>query len=101
MTHPSGKAIWQVQSGVRFRRLFDEAVLIHQEKAEALVLNDTAVSFLEGCDGVRTVDEIIAGMVDEFEVSAEELAADLEPFIVQLADEGIIVGADSSVPTAT
>ena len=82
--------IWKVDSSVRFRRLFDEAVLIHQEKAEALVLNDTAISFLEACDGKRTVDEIIAGMVEEFEVSAQELEADLGPFIDQLADEGII-----------
>ena len=64
MTQSPGKTIWQVQSSVRFRRLFDEAVLIHQEKAEALVLNDTAVSFLEGCDGVRSVEEIIDGMVE-------------------------------------
>ena len=82
--------IWKVDSSVRFRRLFDEAVLIHQEKAEALVLNDTAISFLEACDGKRTVDEIIAGMVEEFEVRAQELEADLGPFIDQLADEGII-----------
>ena len=84
------KTIWKVDSGVRFRRLFDEAVLIHQQKAEALVLNDTAISFIEGCDGERTVDEIIAGMTAEFEVSAEQLAADLAPFIEQLAAEGII-----------
>ena len=84
------KMIWKVDSSVRFRRLFDEAVLIHQEKAEALVLNDTAISFIEACNGERTVDEIIAGMVEEFEVSAQELEADLGPFIAQLADEGII-----------
>jgi hypothetical protein len=30
--------IWKVDSSVRYRRLFNEAVLIHQEKAEALVL---------------------------------------------------------------
>ena len=84
------KTIWKVDSSVRFRRLFDEAVLIHQDKAEALVLNDTAISFLEACDGERTVDEIISGMVEDFEVSAEELAADLGAFIEQLQQEGII-----------
>jgi hypothetical protein len=82
--------VWKVNGEVRFRRLFDEAVLIHQEKAEAMVLNDTAISFLEGCDGERSVGEIIAGMVDEFDVSAEQLAEDLGSFIEQLAAEGII-----------
>ena len=94
MTKKPQQKIWKVDSSVRFRRLLDEAVLIHQEKAAALVLNDTAISFIEACNGKRTVAEIIAGMVDDFEVSAEQLAADLSPFIEQLADEGIIVGAD-------
>jgi len=82
--------VWKVDPGVRFRRLFDEAVLIHQRTAEALVLNDTAISFIEGCDGQRTVAEIIAAMTDDFDVSAEQLAEDLAPFIEQLAAAGII-----------
>ena len=84
------KTVWRLQSGVRFRRLFDEAVLIHQQKDEALVLNDTAISFLEACDGRRSVGEIIASMTGEFDVSRERLTADLAPFIEQLAAEGII-----------
>jgi hypothetical protein len=90
MTESANKTIWKVDSGVRFQRLFDEAVLIHQENAEALVLNDTAISFIEACDGERTVDEIISGMVGDFEVSAGDLAADLGAFIEQLELEGII-----------
>jgi len=86
-------SVWKVNSSVRFRRLFDEAVLIHQEKTDALVLNDTAVSFIEACDGERTVAEIIAGMVEDFEVSAEQLTDDLAPFIRELAKEGIIIPA--------
>lgn len=84
------KTIWKVDPGVRIRRLLDEAMLIHQDTGEALVLNDTAISFVEACDGERTVDEIIAGMMEEFEVSAEQLAEDLAPFIHELAQTGII-----------
>ena len=43
-----GATIWQVDSSVRFRRLFDEAVLIREHHDEALVLNDTAASLLNG-----------------------------------------------------
>ena len=85
-----GSTIWQLDSAVRYRRLLDEAVLIHQEKTEALVLNDTAVSFIELCDGERTVDEIIAGMVKNFEVGAEQLVEDFLPFIKELSQQGII-----------
>ena len=86
----AGNKIWAVDSSVRFRRLLDEAVVIQQEKAAALVLNDTAISFLELCDGHRTVDEIIAAMVDDFEVSSKQMTEDLAPFIRELAEEGII-----------
>ena len=82
--------VWKLDGNVRFRRLFDEAVLINQKTAEALVINDTGIRFIEGCDGQRTVAQIIADMVDEFDVSAEQLAQDLEPFIAQIAELEII-----------
>ena len=84
------RTVWKVKPSVRFSRLFDEAVLIHQQKSETMVLNDTAISFIEACDGERTVADIIDGMTGDFEVSAEQLAEDLAPFIEQLAAEGII-----------
>ena len=82
--------IWQLDEHVRFRRLFDEGVVIHQDQAEALVLNDTGVAFLELCDGRRNAGEIISGLTESFGVESETLAADLEPFITELAEGGII-----------
>ena len=82
--------IWQIDQHVRFRRLFNEGVLIHQEQAEAIVLNDAAVTFLELCDGRRHAGEIIDGMATQFGVAHETLAKDLEPFINEMAKSGIL-----------
>jgi hypothetical protein len=82
--------IWQLDEHVRFRRLFDEGVLIHQDQAEALVLNDVGVVFLELCDGQRNTAEIMNGIRAQFEVEPEQLAADLAPFVEELAEDGII-----------
>ena len=82
--------IWKLDEHVRFRRLLDEGVVVHQDQAEALVLNDTAVTFLELCDGRRDTAEIINSMAEEFDVHGEILATDLEPFIAELAVSGII-----------
>ena len=82
--------IWQVDQHVRFRRLFDEGVLIHQDQAEAIVINDTGMAFLELCDGQRSTGDIIIGMKSQFGVEVDVLAADLEPFIKELAKGGII-----------
>ncbi|NND43851.1 MAG: PqqD family protein [Xanthomonadales bacterium] len=87
---------WQLDPGVRFRRILDEAVVIHQERAETLVLNDTGVSFLELCDGRRTVGEIAGLMARDFDTTVEQLAPDLLQFADQLHREGIVAQAQGS-----
>ena len=87
--------IWRLDKNVRYRRLLDEAVLIHQQQAEALVLNDTAVAFLELCDGLRTMADIIGKLTGTYAVDSDELAKDLEPFIDELAGDGIIHRVDA------
>lgn len=82
--------IWSLDEHVRFRRLFDEGVLIHQDQVEAIVLNDTGIAFLELCDGQRSAGQIIEGMKAQFEVGVDQLTADLEPFIEELAAIGVI-----------
>ena len=83
-------ATWQLDKNVRYRRLLDEAVVIHQEKAEALVLNDTAIAFLELCDGKLKTREIITELTKKYDVEDGILAKDLAPFIEELAAGGII-----------
>ena len=85
-----GNAIWKLAAGVRFRRLFDEAMLIREGVGDAMVLNETGASFLELCDGDRTADEILGVMAWNFEVGLPELEADMAVFIAELAAEGII-----------
>ena len=80
---------WQVDPQGRFRRVFDEAVVIHQEKAEALVLNEVGASFLELCDGQRTVQQIIELMLGEYDVGVDELISDVQDFIAELSETGV------------
>lgn len=93
-----GKKTWQLDEQVRYRRLFDEGVLIHQEQAEALVLNDTAMAFLELCDGRRSMAEIINEMTGQYDVGHDELVDDLKNLIRELDQAGIIhpVGPSAS-----
>lgn len=87
---------WYLDEHVRYRRLFDEAVLIHQQRSEALVLNDTGVAFLELCDGQSSVGKIISVLAVRYQVEAVTLANDLQPFIEELARDGIIHRAMAS-----
>jgi len=81
---------WQLDEQVRYRRLFEEGVLIHQEQAEALILNDTAMAFLELCDGQRNTAEIIDEMTQRYDVAHAELLGDLSGFIEELLKAGVI-----------
>ena len=90
--------IWQVNEHVRFRRLFDEGVVIHQDQDEALVLNDTGVAFLELCDGQRNTGEIISGLTESFTVESETLVTDLGPFIAEMIKSGIILRVPAAPP---
>ena len=84
------KEVWQLDEQVRYRRLFDEGVLIHQKQAEALVMNDTAMAFLELCDGQRSAGEIISEMTQQYDVGHDELVEDMKVFIKELIQTGII-----------
>ena len=82
---------WRVDSNVRFRRVFDEAVVIHQEKTEALVLNEVGVSFLELCDGKRSFQNILEKLMEEYEVDPQVLEKDVREFTRELVEAQIIV----------
>ena len=87
----NGERVWRLDSAVSYGQLFDEPALVLKGQADAIVLNDTAACFIELCDGKRTLDEIVEMVVEDFEVSAEQLALDLAPFIEAMAQEGVIV----------
>jgi pyrroloquinoline quinone biosynthesis protein D len=87
---------WQLYPQVRFRRLFDEAVVIQQDKAEALVLNETGVSFLELCDGERTLKQIIDLLEQQYDTGRAELTSDVLRFAEELSSSGIIQPVEQS-----
>ena len=85
-----GDKIWQLSANVSYGQLVDEPALVLEDQDDAIVLNESAACFIELCDGKRTLDEIIEMVVEDFEVSAEQLKLDLQGFIQEMAQEGII-----------
>ncbi len=63
---------------------------MYQENAEALVLNEVGVSFLELCDGKRNVQQIIDVMLEQYDVDADVLSKDIQAFVLELSDGGVI-----------
>jgi pyrroloquinoline quinone biosynthesis protein D len=65
-----------------------EPVLLFPEGL--LVLNPTAHEIVSRCDGVATVEAIIAALAEEYDAPAEELAADVVACVNDLRERNLI-----------
>ena len=82
--------IYLPRSDVRFRTVVDEAVVLRQEAAEVLVLNEVGGRILELLDGKRRVSDIAVALSAEFDVESATAAAEVATFVAELRDAGIV-----------
>jgi coenzyme PQQ biosynthesis protein PqqD len=77
--------------GVRLQvdKATGEPVLLYPEGV--LELNGTAHAILNLCHGAMTVDEIVAALAEEYEVSAEVLRSDALECLGDLAQRRLVV----------
>lgn len=78
---------------VRYRVVGDEAVVVRQNAAEVLALNDVGARVLELIDAKRTVAQMIDTMSNEYDVDRDELSRDVEHFVTALHEAGVIEDA--------
>lgn len=57
---------------------------------ELFVLSETGRSIWERLDGQHSLDDLVAGVVSEFEVEEEQARSDALVFIGQLEEAGLI-----------
>ena len=85
-----------LRSQVRSRVVQDQAVVIVQDTAEALVLNQVGTRVVQLVDGERTVAEIIAALREEYEVGDDELEEDLLAYIADLVEARVLTAGPPS-----
>jgi len=78
---------------VRYRAVDDETVVIRQEAAEALVLNEVAGRLLDLLDGTRTVQAVVDVLQEEYEIPTDDLTADVEEYLKELLATGVVTVA--------
>ena len=91
----SSQAIYRKDDSIVSRRIEDEVILVPIRQSVAdmesiYTLNEVGAHIWEQIDGRRTMAEILALVVEEFEVTGEEARKDLEEFISQLSAIGAI-----------
>lgn len=86
---------------VRYRVLGEEAVVVRQDDAEVLVVNEVGARILDLSDGETSVGVIAACLREEFEAPPDLIEADVERFVTELRDAGVLEEAtDSSLDDA-
>ena len=78
---------------VRYRVVGDEAVVVRQDAAEVIALNDVGARVLELIDASTTVTQLIDTMASEYDVARDELTRDVEQFVAAMQDAGIVEDA--------
>lgn len=88
-----GSRVLSLSRKVSFQQLGEGegAVILTLDTGQLHTCNDTTAAFLAALDGKRTFDMAAAELEKQFDVSADELRADLAALAVQLLDEGVIV----------
>ena len=81
--------IYCLKDRVASRKIVDEVILVPlrdsvAEMENLYALNEVAARVYELVDGKRSVRDICAAIVDEFDVSAEQAEADVSQFVEQL-----------------
>jgi hypothetical protein len=66
-------ATWRRVSDLPFQTLDEETIVIDPAKREVHLLNETASRVWELCASPRTVDDLVARLGDEYDVSADDL----------------------------
>lgn len=81
--------IWKTVEG--------EAVLLDPMRGQYFGLNSIGSSFWEKVDGVRTSDEIIDLLMQEYEVDREILNRDIDELMLDLKTNGLLIFLDQPV----
>lgn len=85
-------SVLSLPEGVSYQPLGDGegAVVLVIESGQLFTCNDTTSAFLAAIDGKRSFADLVSGMLDSFDVSAEQLRDDLAALATELQQEGVV-----------
>lgn len=75
---------------VSWRKVGQEAVLLDLDSSEYFTFNGTGCRLLELISASRNIEQIVAALCGEFEVSASAAGADVKRFLARLGRHGLL-----------
>jgi hypothetical protein len=75
---------------VRLTALEGEGVVLHLDDRRYFTVNATGLTLLESLVEPRTMEELVAALVREYEVAEPEALATARAFLEQCVDRGVV-----------
>jgi hypothetical protein len=85
-----------IRDGVMFNRVGDEIVLLDLDKGTYLGLDPVGSRFWELITSEASVGDAIDAMAGEYDVTRQQLEADVAELVADLQSNGLVVPAQSS-----
>ena len=82
------------QKHVLTQRAEETVVLLDVESGEYYALNDVGGRVWELCDGTRSVAEIVAALIEEYDAPAASITVDVMELLGELTRERLLVTVD-------
>ena len=90
-----GSFVPRVSEKVAWVELDGEVVIYDEANGSMHLLNDTAAAVWLCCDGVVSVDQIIAELAESYKADEAQIAKDVDELVGQLRFKGLLEGVSS------
>jgi len=87
---PAPEATFRLKPDVRYRVIDGEALILRQEAAEVLGLNDIGSRLLEWIAAGTAAGELPERLAAEYEAEPAEVEHDVAAFVAELLAEGVL-----------
>lgn len=84
------------QSGLSSRRVGDDVVILDLEQSRYLTVRGSGTVLFELLQQERDVDQLVAALVEGFDVDEWTARQDVEAFVEQLRQANLLVEADGA-----
>ena len=79
-----------LKSKVRYRAVGEEGVLVHLENGNVIVVNEVGLHIVQTLASPSTREHLAISISQDFDVSVEQAATDLEIYLAELDAEQVL-----------
>lgn len=87
--------VLRIRPGALVKRIQDEAVVLVLAENRFLAVSEVGARTLELIDGLSPLGEVLARLLEQYDVSPEQLEADVDVFLAQLIAANVVEAVEA------